>query len=104
MIKLLIMHLDEQKQKQIIEILKPYGLSKLSLFGSYARGEATSMSDIDLIGEFRRSNRTSLIDLVRMERTIRDQIGIKADILTRSGVSPHVLPHIEKDELVIFNG
>ena len=40
--------IDEISQR-VMPVAKRYGLSAVYLFGSYARGEATSKSDIDLL-------------------------------------------------------
>lgn len=37
----------EEIKKKSIPIAKKYGIKKLSLFGSYARGEADEQSDLD---------------------------------------------------------
>ena len=39
----------EEIKSKAIPIAKKYGVKKLSLFGSYARGEANSKSDLDFI-------------------------------------------------------
>ena len=39
----------EEIKAKAIPIAKKYGVKKLSLFGSYARGEANSKSDLDFI-------------------------------------------------------
>jgi hypothetical protein len=38
-----------QIQEKVIPVCRDWGLTKLMLFGSYARGEATADSDIDLV-------------------------------------------------------
>jgi predicted nucleotidyltransferase len=42
-----ILTVDEIKEK-VTPVAKQYGVSKVSVFGSYARGEATAKSDVDL--------------------------------------------------------
>ncbi len=42
--------IEEIKQKSV-PIAKKYGVKKFSLFGSYARGEATKNSDLDFFYE-----------------------------------------------------
>ncbi|MEN6317443.1 MAG: nucleotidyltransferase domain-containing protein [Syntrophaceae bacterium] len=37
------------KIKRIVESLKPYEPEKIYLFGSWARGEGDSLSDLDLV-------------------------------------------------------
>ena len=44
----MIYTLDEIKQKAI-PIAIEYGVNSMSLFGSYARGEATENSDVDFL-------------------------------------------------------
>ena len=44
----MVYSVDEIK-KIAVPIAKSYGVDSLSLFGSYARGEATSESDIDFL-------------------------------------------------------
>lgn len=38
----------EQIKEKTIPIAKAYGINKMCLFGSYARGEATDNSDVDI--------------------------------------------------------
>ena len=38
-----------QIQEKIVPICREWGIAKLLLFGSYARGEATENSDIDFV-------------------------------------------------------
>ena len=40
--------IDEIRQKTA-PLAKPSGISRMSLFGSYARGEANDESDVDLV-------------------------------------------------------
>lgn len=44
--------LSKGTKEKIISILKEHGDKKISIFGSYARGEATNKSDLDIIVEF----------------------------------------------------
>ena len=39
----------EEIKKAVIPIRERYGVERLSLFGSYARGEADEKSDVDLM-------------------------------------------------------
>ena len=51
----------------LAELCRKYGVRKLSLFGSAARGEMTPESDIDLMVEFEPDSKTSLFDLPAMQ-------------------------------------
>ena len=86
--------------KKIIEFLKNEGVKKISVFGSYVRGEEKGESDIDIIVEF--SERKSLLELVRIERELSEFLGIKVDLLTEQSISPYLIDSIRKEMEVIY--
>jgi predicted nucleotidyltransferase len=86
--------------EKIINFLKNEGAKKISIFGSYLRGEEKSESDIDIIVEF--SERKSLLELVRMERELSEVLGIKVDLLTEKSISPYLIDLIKKEMKVIY--
>jgi len=49
-------------RKKIVALCRKYGVKKLSLFGSAARGELTPKSDVDLMVEFKPGEAPSLWD------------------------------------------
>ena len=49
--------------KKIAALCRKYGVNKLSLFGSAARGEMTPESDVDLMVEFKSESKVSLWDM-----------------------------------------
>ena len=50
------------------------------MFGSVARDEATSDSDIDFLVEFEPSS--SLLDLVRLEEALSELLGVDVDVVS----------------------
>lgn len=54
-------------KKQIAALCRKYGVKKLSLFGSAARGDMNSQSDVDLMVEFDPASKTSLWDYPAMQ-------------------------------------
>ncbi|MCX7048998.1 MAG: nucleotidyltransferase domain-containing protein [Candidatus Sumerlaeota bacterium] len=63
---------------------REFGVKRLGLFGSYARGTQTDLSDVDIVAEFDRS-----IGLRFMEFSehIEQVLGRRADILTPACIS-----------------
>ena len=53
---------------------------RASLFGSWARGEQTDLSDLDFLVEF--SDSASLLDLASLHEDILEATGLDADLLT----------------------
>jgi len=90
----------DEKIKKMIEILKKYGVKKVKVFGSYARGEAKPESDLDVIVEF--SQRKSLLEIVGIEQELEDTLGIKVDLLTEKSISPYLKERIEKESIVVL--
>jgi len=85
---------------KIITILQCHGVKRISVFGSYARGEANPESDIDIIVEF--TDRKSLLDIVGIEQELSEVLGIKVDLLTEKSISPYLVDRIKKEMLVIY--
>ncbi len=88
---------DTQK---LIEVCRQNDISKVGLFGSMARGEATAGSDVDLLVEF--SKRKSLLAIVVIERKISAAIGRKADVLTEAALSPYLRDSILREVKVLY--
>ena len=53
--------------KKLAALCRRYGVKKLSLFGSGARGELTPGSDVDLMIEFKPESRVSLWDFPKLQ-------------------------------------
>lgn len=94
----------EKKLKKItftiIPILKEAGVVRSSIFGSFARGEATPHSDIDIAIKFREGK--TLFDLMGLQKTLEDAVGKKFDIVTYKSISPLLRQIIKKDEIKIL--
>lgn len=86
--------------KTVTSILASHGAKKISIFGSYARGEADPGSDIDIIVEF--SERKSLLDIVGIEQELSEALGMKVDLLTEKSISPYLVDRIKKEMVVIY--
>lgn len=84
---------------QVAQALRERGATKVAVFGSYARGEERPGSDVDVIVEF--SERKSLLDLVRIERELREALGTKVDLLTEKSISPYLIDSVRAEMEVI---
>jgi predicted nucleotidyltransferase len=83
------------------EFCRRNNVSKLSVFGSFARGEDRPDSDIDLLVEF--SEPKGLFDLVALEIQLSEQLGRKVDLLTEQSVSPYLRDSVRRDLRVLFD-
>ncbi len=85
---------------KLIELCRQNDVTRLGIFGSMARGEATEQSDIDLLVEF--STRKSLLKLVGLERQMSLAVGRKVDLLTEAALSPYLRDRIKQEVQVIY--
>jgi hypothetical protein len=91
---------NDEKIKQFSEkatpVFEKYGIRYASLFGSYARGEEKTDSDIDiLIGKGDKS--LSLLDFVRMRDELSKIFNKKVDIVSDGAIVPYFKEYIFKD-------
>ncbi len=95
------MQLNKQKiirliNQNIEELKQRYPIKSIALYGSYARGEQDSSSDIDLLVDFTQPIGMEIIDLtLDMEKILNS----KVDIVTYNAIKNRLFKYI-KDELV----
>jgi hypothetical protein len=85
---------------KVVRICRDNDAEMVGVFGSVARGEDTSASDLDLIVKF--SKRKSLLDIVRLERELSTVVGKKVDLLTEAAISPYLRDRILSELRVIY--
>jgi len=79
-----------------------YHIVRIGLFGSYARGEQNSDSDIDLIIEFE-ENTQDLYDLkIQLKEFFRIQLGVDADICREKYIKPRFKSSILKEAVYAY--
>jgi len=85
----------------IIKYLKPFEPERIGIFGSFARNEDTSESDIDILVKFK--NTISLLDLARIHRELSQILGKNVDLVTESSIKNKKLKkYIYNDLKIIF--
>ena len=91
--------IDEIKSK-VSAKASQYGVKKVYLFGSYARGEASPGSDIDICIE--KGSIRTLFELSGFCQDLEESLGNKVDLVTTSGLSGDFREQIEKDMVLIY--
>ncbi|MFD1599209.1 nucleotidyltransferase family protein [Halobellus rarus] len=77
------------------QLEQKYPISELAIFGSYARGEQQSDSDLDVLVAFEKP--VTLFDLVRLENELTDELGIKVDLVTKDSLKPRIKSRVTED-------
>ena len=84
------------KHKEVF--FKKYGVTEIGLFGSYAREEASSESDIDLFVKMK----PSLFDLVSLKEEIENDLHTKVDIIRdHKNIKPFLRRMINEDIIYV---
>ncbi|MEK7104827.1 MAG: nucleotidyltransferase family protein, partial [Patescibacteria group bacterium] len=92
---------SREKTKEIIKkILVEKGADFVALFGSFARGEEKSTSDIDILVNFK--NPISLFDHAGIELELEEKTGKKVDLVTERGLSKYIRPFIMNDIFTLY--
>jgi len=90
----------EQIQGIAAPIAAAYGVKRLSLFGSYARGEATDGSDIDILID--RGMGLRGWEIGGLYYDLCEALGKELDLVTVTGADKDFLNRIRRDEVVLY--
>jgi predicted nucleotidyltransferase/DNA-binding XRE family transcriptional regulator len=71
-------------RQKILAIARAHHASNVRVFGSVARGQDTSGSDVDLLVDMDRNS--SLLDQVRLGRALTELLGTKVDVVSSNGL------------------
>ncbi|HSW53695.1 MAG TPA: nucleotidyltransferase family protein [Ignavibacteriaceae bacterium] len=73
---------------------RKYRISKIGVFGSYSRNEATEESDVDIIVEF---EEPIGLDFVLLAEELESLIGNKVDLVSSNAVKPKIKKYIDAE-------
>lgn len=97
-------------RERITPVAKQYNLDKVTLFGSYARGEATTESDIDLMISYR--TLTGAFALGGVYADLKEALSKPVDIICESALTAdyanefdlRILANIRKEGVLLYVG
>ncbi|MCL2700002.1 MAG: nucleotidyltransferase domain-containing protein [Defluviitaleaceae bacterium] len=85
----------------ITPVAREYDVKRISVFGSYARGEATSQSDIDF-HLIETGVPWGYFKLCGFRQDLEDRLGISVDVLTSGAMANDILESVRRDEVLLF--
>ncbi|MBF0120190.1 MAG: nucleotidyltransferase domain-containing protein [Desulfobacterales bacterium] len=86
--------------KQIRDFFTKTDVRRVFLFGSFARDESISASDVDLLMEV--DNPIGYLKIIEYKLALEEFIHRKVDLFTPKGISPKIHPYIRKDLTLIY--
>jgi predicted nucleotidyltransferase len=76
------------------QLARDFGVKRIAVFGSYARGEQRADSDVDVLVEVDPSIGLRFVDLADR---IEALLGVRTDVVSRRAISPRHWAVIEKE-------
>ncbi len=93
--------IDEIKAA-VAPICERYGVKRMTLFGSYARGEADDKSDVDLMVDKYDEKKLRGFVWGGLYGDLERALGLEVDVLNRESTRQKFLDKIAKDEVLIY--
>lgn len=88
--------------KQILlSVLVPYGVVRIAIVGSFARGQARPDSDLDIVVAFQEPK--SLLELAHIRSELASVLGRDVDLVTEKSISPYLIDSFQRDAQVILS-
>ena len=89
-------------KKEIANYFKTQPIIKAWLFGSWARGEETPLSDVDLLVQYDETARVSLLKLASMTNFLADRLDREVDIVPEKCLRQRVADSVNHDKILIY--
>jgi predicted nucleotidyltransferase len=90
----------EEIKRNVLPILRRYGIKKAGLFGSYVRGEQSADSDIDILVEI--DEDISLLDFIGIKIEIEEALGRKIDLVEYATIKPALKQTIFNEQVALL--
>ena len=76
-----------------------FGVTKLALFGSFARDQASERSDVDILVHF--DGPATSKTYFGVQFYIEDLLGRQVDLVTEKALRKELRPYVEREALVV---
>lgn len=86
-------------RREVIDVAAEHGFTNIRVFGSVARGEDGSSSDIDLLAVFPKG--VTLLMIGRAQVALSDVLNEKVDLVPEDGLIPHVSEQVMREAVTL---
>jgi len=81
------------------QLEEKFGLKKIGVFGSFARGEQRKRSDVDILVEFSKS--VGIFKFLEVQEHLEKLLGRKVDLVTKKALKPYIKERILKQVVYV---
>lgn len=92
----------EEISNKLPAVLSSYPVSSASVFGSIAKGDDNTDSDIDILIEFTPGSKYSMFDLIDIENILTKTFNRKVDLVTKASLSPYIQESVNNSALLVY--
>lgn len=94
----------DELRERILPLLLPWGVKRVAVFGSVARGEESPESDLDILVELKPAGERPPIGLkwFGLEAELSHLLGREVELVSVKALSPYIRPHVEKEMVVLY--
>jgi predicted nucleotidyltransferase len=95
----------EDVKRAVEPACRRFGVRRLDVFGSVARGTSASASDLDLLVEFHTLGERPAKRFFGLLHGIEDALGCEVDLLTLSGLrNPYFRKRVLEERIPLYEG
>ncbi|MCC5946477.1 MAG: nucleotidyltransferase domain-containing protein [Bernardetiaceae bacterium] len=95
------MYISDISQK-LEKYFEKIPIQRAYIFGSYARKDFHSQSDIDILCVFDQNHNLSFLDFAQICLDLERLLGKKVDCVDSDSLSEHIKPFVERDKILIY--
>jgi hypothetical protein len=94
--------MSTEMQQTIADYFKTQPILRAWLFGSFARGEETPLSDVDLLVQFDKDARVSLLKHASMINDLEALLDRSVDLVPDGRLYPRIAESVNQDKILIY--
>jgi len=92
----------EVHESELADLCRRFGVARLEVFGSSARGDFRPDSDVDLLVEFEPGLRVGFLHLTGLQLELQSLLGVPVDLVPRGGLKARIREEVLKEARELY--
>ncbi len=92
----------EIPEEDLFALCRRFGVARLEVFGSSARGDFHPDSDVDLLVEFLPGERVGFLRLAQLQIALQSLLGCDVDLVPRRGLKPIIREQVLGESRALY--